>query len=366
MADIYSEAILVISAANANHVGFGFLNERSGSRTFKNKLQKYPNDPTHLLVQEPTTHGNILGDPTLEQQWPVFRRAWTLQERLLATRLVHFAAGEVIWECASTCACECGHLEATNAVTSRKRYDLSSLELLTAVERANRWDELALSYQNRHISKDKDRLSALSGLAHRFQSECLGDYLAGLWSNFALGMLLWEVKQGRKSTEYVAPSWSWASFQGRLTRNDAIQHNSEFKAVLEEAYCAPATTDPHGAIVLQSGFMRIHSPAIDGVIVRDPLNGHPMIQLISELQAFLVADVQIVESQIGGTVKCLFLRGLETGSSGRYVEALILTVSRNLVDYERLGIAHIPSHSFDEDNLLRVEVPLSLQTVNIV
>ena len=108
MADIYSEAILVISAANANHVGFGFFNERPGSRTFKNKLQKCPDDPTHVLVQEPTMHINILGDPTLEQQWPVFRRAWTLQERLLATRLVHFAAGEVIWECASMCACECG------------------------------------------------------------------------------------------------------------------------------------------------------------------------------------------------------------------------------------------------------------------
>lgn len=108
MADIYSEAILVISAANANHVGFGFLSERSGSRTFRNKLQKGPGDPTHILVQEPAIHGNILGDPALEQQWPVFRRAWTLQERLLATRLVHFAAGEIIWECASMCACECG------------------------------------------------------------------------------------------------------------------------------------------------------------------------------------------------------------------------------------------------------------------
>ena len=108
MGDIYSEAILVISAANANHVGFGFLNERAGSRTFKNKLQKGPDDPTHILVQEPSIHGNILGDPALEQQWPVFRRAWTLQERMLATRLVHFAAGEIIWECASSCACECG------------------------------------------------------------------------------------------------------------------------------------------------------------------------------------------------------------------------------------------------------------------
>ncbi|KEF56045.1 uncharacterized protein A1O9_07626 [Exophiala aquamarina CBS 119918] len=366
MGDIYGEAILVISAANANHVGFGFLNERSGSRTFKNKLQKGPGDPTHILVQEPTIHGNILGDPSLEQQWPVFRRAWTLQERLLATRLVHFAAGEIIWECATTCACECGHLEAVDAVTSRKRYDLSSLDGLKVVERANRWDELVLSYQSRHITKDKDRLSALSGLAARFQCEHLGRYVAGLWSNFILSMLLWEAKKGRRASEYVAPSWSWASCQGRLIRNDAIEHNSKFQAVLEEAYSEPSTADPYGAIIPQSGFIRLSSPTMEGVVVRSTLNGHPMIQLTPGLQAFLVSDVHLTDSQIGGTVKCMFLRGLEAGPSGRYVEALILNVSKNLVDYERLGVAHIRNHSFDEDQSLRKQLPLVLETIKVI
>lgn len=259
-------------------------------------------------------------------------------------------------------------LETTNAVTSRKRYDLSSLDVLTAVERANRWDELALSYQSRHISKDKDRLPALSGLAHRFQSESLGSYIAGLWFNFALGMMLWEVKKGRKAAEYVAPSWAWASFQGRLTRNDAIQHNSEFQAVLEEASCEPATADPFGAITPLTAFIRLRSPAIDGVIVRDPLNGHPMIQLIPDLQAFLVSDVHLTESQIGGTVKCLFLRGLETGPSGRYVEALVLSISKNLIDFERLGVAHIRNHSFDENKLLRKDLAseLAFEAVRII
>lgn len=251
-------------------------------------------------------------------------------------------------------------------MTSRKRYDLSSLDGLTPAERASRWDELALSYQNRQITKDKDRLSALSGLAHRFQSESLGTYLAGLWSNFALSMLLWEVKKGRKATEYVAPSWAWASFQGRLTRNDTIQHNSEFQAVLEEAYCEPATSDPYGAITSLSGFIRLSSPAMEGVIVRDALNGHPMIQFMPDLQAFLVSDVHLTESQIGGTVKCMFLRGLETGPGGRYVEALVLNISKNLVDYERLGVAQFRKHSVDENKSLRRDLPLALETIKII
>lgn len=251
-------------------------------------------------------------------------------------------------------------------MTSRKRYDLSSLDRLTTVERASRWDELALSYQNRHITKDGDRLSALSGLARRFQCDALGTYVAGLWCNFILSMLLWEVKKGRRASEYVAPSWAWASCQGRLIRNDTIEHNSKFKAVLEEVSCEPATGDLYGAIMPLSGFITLCSPTMEGAVVRSVLNGHPMIQLTPEVQAFLVSDVHLTDSQIGGTVKCMFLRGLEAGPSGRYVEALVLNVSKNLVDYERLGVAHIRKHSFDEDKSLRENLPLVLETIKII
>jgi hypothetical protein len=190
MADVYSGAILVISAANANHVGFGFLNERSGSRTFSNKLKRNDpgrgREPTYVLVQQPTVHSDIMGDVGMTSssqgspRWPVLRRAWTLQERMLATRTVHFAAEEIIWECATASACECGHLQNTHALTSRQRFDVSSLDRLPDAERARLWAQLSLSYQNRLLTKEKDRLPALSGLAHRFQSDGLGVYLAGL------------------------------------------------------------------------------------------------------------------------------------------------------------------------------------------
>ncbi|KIW99594.1 uncharacterized protein Z518_11007 [Rhinocladiella mackenziei CBS 650.93] len=365
MADIYSEAVLVISAANANHVGFGFFHERLGSRSFKNKLKRGPDEPTHVLVQEPTIHSNIIGNPGIEEQWPVFRRAWTLQERMLATRLVHFTTGEIIWECASMCACECGHLEATNAVTSRRRYDLSSLDRISDTERANLWDELGFSYQNRLITQDKDRLSALSGLAHRFQNDGLGQYLAGFWSNFAISMLLWEVKKGRKATEYIAPSWSWASIHGRLARNDSIEPNDRFDAILEDCGSEPATTDPYGPILEGSGYVTLSSPCIDGMIVRSDRNGHPMVQLTTEIQAFLVSDVHLKQTQIGARVKCLFPRGLEAGPSGQYIEALVLIVSRNMQDYERVGIAHVQKYSLKNHQDHGHDIRLVTQTVKI-
>ena len=39
------------------------------------------------------------------------QRGWALQERLLATRVAHFTAIEVIWECNEQAACECGYLD---------------------------------------------------------------------------------------------------------------------------------------------------------------------------------------------------------------------------------------------------------------
>ncbi|KAF2805628.1 uncharacterized protein BDZ99DRAFT_540174, partial [Mytilinidion resinicola] len=38
---------------------------------------------------------------------PLFSRAWALQERLLARRVLHFGPEELVWECCSLLDCEC-------------------------------------------------------------------------------------------------------------------------------------------------------------------------------------------------------------------------------------------------------------------
>lgn len=38
---------------------------------------------------------------------PLNDRGWTLQERLLAPRVLHFGTSEMAWECAEKIACEC-------------------------------------------------------------------------------------------------------------------------------------------------------------------------------------------------------------------------------------------------------------------
>ena len=217
--------------------------------------------------------------------------------------------------------------------------------------------------KSRHITKDNDRLPALSGLAHRFQTDGLGQFLAGLWSEFAISMMLWEVRKGRVSGASVAPSWSWASVQGLLTRNDPIEENSSFKAVLKDFHCDPATSDPYGAIVESSGYLRLHSPVLDGTIARSKTNSHMMIHLSSDVFAFFVNDSPIEESLVGATVKCLFVRGLDTAPSGRYVEAVVLSLSRDLEHYRRIGIAHLRKHDINRASHQSLDLSMEIVTI---
>ena len=342
MGEIYRNAVLTVSATNASHVGFGCFHERPESRTFKNRLRQAEDSPSHVLIREPSVHSNLMSTPSAEEEWPLFRRAWCLQERLMSTRVLHFTASELAWECCTSAACECGHLDAL--ATPKLRYDESSLDNMSADKRAQAWDDLALqTYQSRLLTKEGDRFSALSGMAQLFHNEDLGDFVAGLWSNYALSMLLWEVRSGKKTDRYVAPSWSWASIQGRLTRNDKIVHNRLFEANILDIKRTLSSQDPYGAI--KEASITLLTPATDGVLSTSGHHGDAMILFNQHVRAFFVSDAKLAHGTFGSHVKCAFLRGLKMGPDERYIEALVLSLATDMKSHKRIGIAHLTKHS---------------------
>ncbi|ETN36289.1 uncharacterized protein HMPREF1541_08566 [Cyphellophora europaea CBS 101466] len=359
MGDIYRNAVLTIAAANASHVGFGIFHERPETRTFRNRLRYGDNSPSHVIVREPSVHSNLFASPRSEEEWPLLKRAWCLQERLMSTRVLHFTAGELAWECCTLAACECGHMDSL--ATPKLRYDRARLSKMTPDERAQAWDDLALqSYQNRSLTKESDRFPALSSMAHLFQDEALGTYVAGIWSNYALSMLLWEVKAGKKADRYVAPSWSWASVQGRLIRNDRIVHNRDFEASVDHMKNTLSSKDPYGAIKAAS--LEISTPACDGVLSTSGHHGDAMILFNENVRAFFVSDTKLASGVFGSQVKCAFLRGLKMGSDGKYIEALVLSFASDLKSYQRIGIAHLTKHSLSHLG----SIHLDRETLNIL
>ena len=83
------------------------------------------------------------------------------------------------------------------------------------------WPLLVMDFTCRDLTRDSDRLPALSGLADWMQRK--DDlYLCGLWASNLLFELLWHVEASTQETHWrlvepYAPSWSWASITGPVT-----------------------------------------------------------------------------------------------------------------------------------------------------
>ncbi|KAK4217265.1 HET-domain-containing protein [Rhypophila decipiens] len=80
------------------------------------------------------------------------------------------------------------------------------------------WHKIVEQYSGLQLSRETDRLPALSGLVNR-TAPFLGRYFAGLWSHTFLKNLAWRVdlltSDSRRPAKYQGPSWSWVSVNTR-------------------------------------------------------------------------------------------------------------------------------------------------------
>lgn len=173
--------------------------------------------------------------------------AWAFQERLLSTRIVYYTATELVWECKTVVACQCGGISATsnteiepsflsvrqaanygdtNGITLKLQYHNVMQTEGESAEKKSMWEAIIFNYAFRHPSHFEDRLPALSGLAKRFQSLGFGVYFAGLWEKYLYRQLTWAVLSDQpywnRSKTYVAPTWSWAPIKRCLTYPESV------------------------------------------------------------------------------------------------------------------------------------------------
>lgn len=193
---------------------------------------------------------------------PVNVRAWVLQERLLAPRVLHFSKAQVAWECRE-------FEESEGYPTNIPMYILRQDRILTkplykglkpddhgAKLRAIRlqgrpdpckhligrglyelelWSRVVEDYSKLRLTMSNDKLVALSGIAELMAKDVIGSdhqpavYYAGLWDKFLASQLLWKIepvfrfsdrtfhhrsrrpRNPDRSFSCRAPSFSWAS-----------------------------------------------------------------------------------------------------------------------------------------------------------
>ncbi|PMD40055.1 HET-domain-containing protein [Hyaloscypha variabilis F] len=158
---------------------------------------------------------------------PLSRRAWTLQERILSARILHFGKTQVFWECqlskasetwpqpASKTTIDENNLSGESKIVSDSNHALSGVIIYPLAEH---WHEIVQLYTDATLTRAEDKLVAISGVAKQILKGANDAYFAGLWRSDFIRSLLWHLKSPQRGspTKYRAPTWSWAAVDGRV------------------------------------------------------------------------------------------------------------------------------------------------------
>lgn len=219
MGYVYQKGLFNIAAASATN-GSGRL------LTFRNPLLIGPDvlytsrgdSDQYLLWYEGGSHldfsANLLFDKS-----PLYSRAWVQQETLLSNRAVAFTKDQIHFRCAEEISCEVLPTNHPLLQEESLSYDLVEVQKMLASMKSLRsedcpvvWRDIIRSYFRTDITRDSDRLIAMSAIASYFGSVRRSKYYAGLWEDTFLDDMLWIVSQPEQRPDvYVAPTWSWAS-----------------------------------------------------------------------------------------------------------------------------------------------------------
>jgi hypothetical protein len=284
MAQYYRSGRVMISALASPGAGHGILHPRTGDAN----AVKYSLNGNELFIR-----------PALEDAWTVIQddhhgsdvrqdisvqplnsRAWTLQERLFAPRIIHYSVQQLIWQCKTCIASEDNQFEfmsggkvispvidMINLDTERSGKNKRPTPLSTG------WYNLLGGYTKRQITYSSDLLPGISGLAQEVQNLTGVKYLAGIWNGppaILMSILLWEVehRDGKAATRANngSPSWSWASVRAKITHQLhemfwIEQPDIDPKFFLREAKLA--TSNPFGQVsggrIQVSGFVHAYT-----------------------------------------------------------------------------------------------------------
>ncbi|KAK4441897.1 heterokaryon incompatibility protein-domain-containing protein [Podospora aff. communis PSN243] len=206
---------------------------------------------------------------------PLNTRAWTLQERQLSARLLHFTEYAVLWECRE-------HRASTRipwGQTTKERdadWDFRLFDKCpeSVHDRRRRWFETVDEYSARNLTVPSDKLPALAGMAQRFGDEGgYGRYVAGLWESHLPVSLLWRVAPDvaeRPRDDNLAPSWSWVSMRGTVSHAHLnplteIGPGSDRAAVIKQMSrdASPRSTDHQDSVLAADPLAVIHHVDVD-------------------------------------------------------------------------------------------------------
>ena len=276
MADVYSNAWLVLSATIAHGDNEGFLRPilgRSPPRFFCSSGGSWPAD---MCVQAHDLNAASVG--VIE---PTHKRAWCFQEMLLARRVVSYETMGLQYHCGKASIHDVqGFTDPYGADAVRQ-----SLSKRIASGRGlaiGEWMSVVGAFTSRQLTFPLDRLPALSGVARVINRERGINYLGGLWEDQLPLALLWQAVQPQDPdllqrqgfALQQSPSFAWCSTGTEIVQRRIILRTESlrYSIIIKEARCYPIGPDPYGQ--LSWGFVRLEGTTYEAELTLEAdING---------------------------------------------------------------------------------------------
>jgi Heterokaryon incompatibility protein (HET) len=270
MAGIYSGAILNIAASAAIDSNGGLFTSRNPLDitpcviSVSNKALQWENEPCAVWIED-------LGKRHIADA-PLNKRAWVLQERLLAPRTVHFTPTKMFWECPEHLASETdphGDFEKHTESSLTRGWIMPPPGYNVSINKQSneclkKWNTAVELYSAGNLTYESDKLVAIAGVARHIHSlwpDPTIKYLAGLWSYNLVFSLLWyrlgPASSSSRPEQYRGPSWSWVAMNGDIRFFQTFDYSVEPLAFIVEERTSP-TGDPFGAV--NGGYIRVRGP----------------------------------------------------------------------------------------------------------
>jgi hypothetical protein len=232
MGDLYANAAITIAATVAQNSNAGILKQMELDESLfqidfdddpapEDVLIVYPKD--QAIMRRKNGEENIFrliqpgyGECILAS------RGWTLQERILSRRMVHYGSQKIFWSC---CESQLAADDADSRTDVKLHYRVPFHSPVIKQQQSssdqqlqlyNDWYEWLSDYTTfRKLTNPSDKLPALSGIVS-YISRISGDrYLAGIWLGDLCRGLIWQRSPAypyQRAEPPRGPSWSWVNF----------------------------------------------------------------------------------------------------------------------------------------------------------
>ena len=337
----------------------------------------HPEDPP-VYCREKISHDVFFSPPHDHLSWA--GRAWCMQERIFARRIVHFGGRgeELFFECNTLIACECDGIMkemGSQAKTLKQSIRSALANVASGADASAAADSLwkiyitiCEDYTLRGLSFVTDKLRAVSSLMHTFRLH-LGEYYAGIWEHNIIINLQWEATNTNRSKRhgtYVSPSFSWASISGAViwytdTETPATEATHDFATIVDVS-CTSITSDPFGAI--SDGHITLRGRVVDMKIDESKIQWVPdgRVEMVKDggKSSWVVLDSRDDYEAIepGMNVKCLDIMRDKKGLHGNFVSSLVLLpLDRGQrAGYRRIGFSTMLDEHFKHSTLETIPI----------